>query len=342
MQKKTIKVAFTDFPGPLNPRLITELLESSYNVVIDNETPDYVIYSVFGFDFLKFDNAIRIFFVGENVRPDFNLCDYAFGYDWMNFGDRYFRCPNYALYPDMELLFQKQCSNVASLRESLSEKKFCNFLYHNGRGNPIRDEFFHKLSRYKFVHSAGNHLRNATYTTSAPYAGDWWVEKVNYQREFRFTIAFENSSSPGYTTEKIVHALAAETIPIYWGDPLVAKDWNPGRFINVHDFDGLDSVVLRVTELEENPEQLLDVLSQPFFSTESSVTQFSKKNILSQLTSIFEQEKDEAFRRNFYFWGKMYEERYVRLVRNDKYVESPKITGLASRMIRKIHKQIAH
>jgi hypothetical protein len=342
MPKKTIKVAFTDFPGPLNPRLITELLESSYNVVIDNENPDYVIYSVFGFDFLKFDNAIRIFFVGENVRPDFNLCDYAFGYDWMDFGDRYFRCPNYALYPDMELLLKKQRSNVEELRESLSNKKFCNFLYHNGRGHPIRDEFFHKLSSYKSVHSAGNHLRNATYTNSVPYAGDWWVEKVNYQREFRFTIAFENSSSPGYTTEKIVHALAADTIPIYWGDPLVAKDWNPRRFINVHDFDGMDSVVRRVKELEENPKQYLDVLAQPFFSNESCAVQLSKNAILGSLASIFEQNKDEAFRRNFYFWGKMYEERYVRLVQNDEYVESRKITGLASRVIRKIHKQLAH
>ena len=48
-----------------------------------------MIHSVAGYLFLKEMSAMRIAFFGENVRPDFNLSDYAFAYDWVTFGDRY-------------------------------------------------------------------------------------------------------------------------------------------------------------------------------------------------------------------------------------------------------------
>lgn len=54
--------------------------------------------------------------------------------------------------------------------------------------------------------------------------------------EYKFNLAFENSSYPGYVTEKLMHALQANTVPIYWGDPGVRSDFNPKRFVNVHDF----------------------------------------------------------------------------------------------------------
>ena len=38
-------------------------------------------------------NCVRIIFIGENLRPDFNLFDYAIGFDDMRFGDRYLKCP---------------------------------------------------------------------------------------------------------------------------------------------------------------------------------------------------------------------------------------------------------
>ena len=38
------------------------------------------------------------------------------------------------------------------------------------------------------------------------------------------TIAFENSSFPGYTTEKIFEPMLEGSIPIYWGNPRVDED----------------------------------------------------------------------------------------------------------------------
>lgn len=35
---------------------------------------------------------------GENITPDLNIFDYAIAFNWMIFGDRYFRLPFYRLY----------------------------------------------------------------------------------------------------------------------------------------------------------------------------------------------------------------------------------------------------
>ena len=74
-----------------------------------------------------------------------------------------------------------------------------------------RDELFEYLSQYKLVDSGGRHKNNI---------GGSIDDKFLFQQQYKFSIAYENSSTPGYTTEKIIQALAAGTSePIYWGNP---------------------------------------------------------------------------------------------------------------------------
>jgi hypothetical protein len=60
-QRQRVKLAFTDFPGPFNPTRIQRLLERRFDVEL-SENPDYVVFSVFGFDHLKYDGAVKIFY----------------------------------------------------------------------------------------------------------------------------------------------------------------------------------------------------------------------------------------------------------------------------------------
>lgn len=60
-----------------------------------SENPDYVFYSVFSNEYLLYPNAVRVFFTGENIAPDFQMCDYAIGFERLLFGDRYIRFPFY-------------------------------------------------------------------------------------------------------------------------------------------------------------------------------------------------------------------------------------------------------
>ena len=162
--KKSIRLALLDFPGPANKDAILWLLRQVYDVVEDDVAPDYIIFSVFGYQHLRYPNAIKIFFTGENVHADFNLCDYAFGFDWMTLEDRYFRCPIFALYDEFKRLSVSPASAVGDFAESLGREKFCNFIYSNAKAHPYRDELFRAISKYNTVDSAGPHLNNTGFT----------------------------------------------------------------------------------------------------------------------------------------------------------------------------------
>lgn len=43
---------------------------------------------------------------------------------------------------------------------------------------------------------------------------------------YYFSVAVENASYPGYFTEKITDCFAAKTVPIYWGDPEIGRNFN--------------------------------------------------------------------------------------------------------------------
>jgi alpha(1,3/1,4) fucosyltransferase len=303
-----IRLMFTDFPSSsFNPSHILKLLKVRFDIDIVEHDPDYIIFSVFGCKFLEYPDAVRIFVCGENVHADFNFCDYAFGFDWLEFGDRYYRWPVYQLYEHFHEICRRGCSQLAGEHVVSQEKGFCNFLYSNANAIPYRDALFHALDSYRRVHSAGAHLNNIGYSPGRAFKDDWPRAKVEFQRGYKFSIACENSSTPGYTTEKIVHAFAADTIPIYFGNPLIAREFNPKRFVNCHDFDSLDGVVDRVAEIDQNDDLFLQIMSEPFFILDQIPKSLTDDAIAQRFAHIFTQPKPTAYRRNFHCWGPLYE-----------------------------------
>jgi hypothetical protein len=307
---KTLRLKFTDFPGPTNPNALRHLLAKDFELVPADDSPDVVIFSVFGNEHLRHGDALKIFFTGENVHADLNLCDYAFGFDWMEIEDRYYRSPNFVLYREFEQLLDSAAAARPALDAYRARPRFCNFIYSNSKAHPIRDQIFHMLSKYHQVDSAGPHLNTCGFNVGSPSLGDQArVEKIRFQKECRFTLAVENSSSPGYTTEKLVHALLAGTIPIYWGDSAVARQFNPQRFINVHAYSTLEEVVQRVREVDQDPSEQQAILAEPVFVSEEAKWALSKETLRSRLKGILEQDLETAKRRNRHVWGKIYEER---------------------------------
>lgn len=288
---KTIKVKFVDFWPTFDPQenVLMDVLRRHFDVQLV-KNPDFVIYCNFGFAHLDYD-VPRLSYASENLRPDFNECDYAIGFDRISFGDRYFRFPNY--------LFDRQekVREIQPRRYVASSRKFCNFVYSNANAGPARDEFFRLLNGYKHVDSAGRHLNNTGFSVA---------DKVSFQREFKFSIAFENSSTAGYSTEKIVDAYVAGTIPIYWGDTDIGLDFNPESFVNCHDYSSLEEVVERVIELDNDERAYQKVYETPFLRRPLTGYAF-EPGFEEFLVAIFSQDPNRAFRRNREFWGKAYE-----------------------------------
>ncbi len=292
--KKKIKIQFTDFHPGFQPRknwIYLWLEAHDYEPEL-SDTPDYLVFSVFGEKHLRYTDCVKIFYTGECQTPDFNLCDYALGFDYMDFGDRYMRYPLYYTY-NVNAFPLMEKKHLMSEEQIAAKKDFCAFVVSNGRGAEQRVAFFHALNAVRRVDSGGKLLNNI----GAPVA-----DKMAFQATHRFAIAFENTAYPGYTTEKIVEAFAAGCIPIYYGDPCVVRDFNPNSFINCADFASFDEVVKRVVEIDDNPDLLRQYLRTPALNDPHTPKRVHEQ-LDAFLENIFSQEKQDAMRYNRTYWG---------------------------------------
>jgi hypothetical protein len=171
----------------------------------------------------------RVFIGCENLRPIMSECDWAFGVEnEARVGHpRYMRLERWG---DDSLLIRPDRDPSALLA---AKTRFCAFIY--GVSHVYRNEFFHALSRYKHVDAPGPVLNNMPSFDPVPGQPDWGA-KVEFLRQYKFVVAFENASVPGYHTEKLTHAIEADCLPIYWGDPEIGDAFNTARFINANDY----------------------------------------------------------------------------------------------------------
>lgn len=299
----TLKIKYVDFWENFNSEnnFLQEMIENVGYETELSEEPDYLFCSVFGHENLnkKYDNCIKIFFTGENLCPDFNLFDYAIGFEYIDFGDRYLRYPLYYAYG--QKLWDALISKHHNLQEKLNKKSdFCSFVYSNGNADPIREQFFRKLSEYKKVNSGGRYMNNIGKPAGVE-------DKMEFESKHKFSIAFENSSHPGYSTEKLLQSFAAGTVPIYWGDPRIKEVFNQESFIFVNDYESLDKVVDKIMEIDQNDECYLKYLAAPALCDPEKFDREKQVKLFEEfIRNIFNQEKEKAFRRNRIVWGDRY------------------------------------
>lgn len=307
------KIAFVDFWGTFAPETfkITDYIREIDEVeVTDMEHADYVFFGVHGNRHWQApDRCVKIFYTMENVTPDFNACDYAIGFDWMQYEDRYLRLPLYYLYPRVcEMMEGKHLKSLAEVKAMKTD--FCSMTVTNDHRHPIFKTIFEQLSHYKRVDSGGMWQNNV---------GGRVPDKLAFDQRHKFSIVCENSSHSGYTTEKIVQALAAHCIPVYWGDPSVTKVFNAKGIINVHDFPTVNEAVEYVKRVDADETLYEQMLMAPALTDDS----YSKANqtalLKAFLANIFGQPLEAAYRRNRFVWGQMYIDERRRQVSNPFY-----------------------
>lgn len=256
---------------------------SKHYTIIQSDTPDFLLCSVFGNQHLQFD-CIKIFFTGEAITPDFNFYDYALGFDHLKFGDRYLRFPLFFIKQYQKALKLAQNKHLFQDTKKLLRRGFCSFVVSNANADSIREEFFHLLSEIDFVASGGRYKNNI---------GEPISDKLKFLQSYKFNIAFENSSYHGYCTEKLIEALGAQTVPIYWGDPMLKEGGgdtiiNPKSFINIQNFRTLNQAVSFIKEMHNNDDLYLHILKEKAFLTENLIEHYENKlekffeNIFSQ------------------------------------------------------------
>ena len=143
-------------------------------------------------------------------------------------------------------------------------KDFCAFVVSNPTC-AVRNETFHYVNNYKKVNSGGALYNNigGQLTLKYPGGGCGDVSKYNFFSTHQFTLSFENSQSPGYITEKVLHAKMAGCVPIYWGAQKTDMDFVPNSFINVSAISSAEKVVDVIKKLESRPDLCATVAATP-------------------------------------------------------------------------------
>lgn len=229
-----LKVNFVDFwPGFIpEESYFFEMLGGQERVELSLD-PDIVFYSNFGRDYKKY-KCFRIFYSSENERTNWFDCDIALTFDYSR-RNRHFRLPLFVLFAHRYGFNPKmKFGNLdkGALVQQWKSKKFCCIVVSNGLAKK-RIDFFNFLSTKEKIDSGGNILNNV---------GGPIDSKIDFIRNYKFVISFENSTYPGYTTEKIFEPFITDSIPIYWGDPCVKNDFNVGSFVNCSDFNDYEQI----------------------------------------------------------------------------------------------------
>lgn len=311
---KKIKIKFDGFdgkgPNGLNGEAekTLEILKKHYDVELSDD-PDYLFFMIYSQNYHKYD-CVRIFLTIEGVCPDFNIADYGISFEYMDYGDRFFRLPNFFFYPDaIDKMLHKH--EVSGSDSKCLDREFCSYVYSNAKGDPFRTKLFESVNAYKKVNSGGRYMNNLP-------DGKPIDDKIMFESQHKFSIASENTSLPGYHSEKLVEAFAAGTVPIYWGDPRVDEFFDEGAFINCMKYDSIDDVVKKIQEIDKDPELYLKLLKTPAVQEKyrNHLYENMEKEYECFLTHIFDQEYEKAFRRNRGIAG----EQYLQCIRAEKRI----------------------
>lgn len=196
--------------------------------------PNLILTSIFG-DRVLLRKIIKklsvpsILFSGENLHlqrwslyDDYllDLTDLSMGFDFRE-ETNYLRFPLWLTY-----IFTPKEAAGASLENiqtrlkkielsSFTERtKFAAMLArHDGLGNVSRSKIVKSMQQIDTVSCPGDICHN-----DSSLKKDFADNKKEYLKQFIYNICSENSSESGYVTEKLLEALEAGTIPVYWGD----------------------------------------------------------------------------------------------------------------------------
>lgn len=248
--RRRLGVRFVDMWRAFDPSddFLTEILDDRFDVQLTDD-PELLVHSCYGRTADEFD-CLKLYVSYENRGWGFSRTDIAITSDYIDHVDHY-RYPLWAVYlakwPDR---YRHDLP-----RPNPTGRGFAAAVVSNEHGT-TRNRVFDLLSAERHVASGGRHRNNV---------GGPVDDKIEFMSQFRFGLAFENSSHPGYATEKLLQTFQAGTVPIYWGDPLISRDFNPRAFVSAHDFPSEDALVRHVVELDDDPDAYAAVLAEPWF-----------------------------------------------------------------------------
>lgn len=274
-----LSVSFHNFEGNFTPTKSALLrgLAERFELKVEVLGKDLQFFSVWGKDLIPAKNrprALRVWVTGEPYEPRHMIYDLHFGFlPESLMGKRWIRYPYWSTQIDWwDPASPLSPERLLGERRFSPREKFCNFIYTNRTS--FRTEFYDQLNRRRPVDSLGRVLNNI---------GGPCADKIETIGNYQFTIAFENSLSPGYVTEKLIDPIAAGSIPIYWGASEAKTDLNPEAFIFARDFDSFEALADRVIDLSGSNEAMERIVTAPVFHGNRIPEQYTNRYYVDRI-----------------------------------------------------------
>jgi len=261
-----LRVAFVDFwPEIKDENIFLPILKKYFDVEETTIKPDVVFHSVFGKPLTasNYNNCKKFLIIAENYRPYNFHHMYSISFD--SHSETNYRLPLWQIFlilqPELKDVLFNRSNNVKTF------ERFASFTVSNPN-NFFRNSFFEQLNSYKKVHSYGKYRTTDIELLNFSKGKYWRNAKYQFflKHTHKFAITFENNSYPGYCTEKLMDGFLGGSIPIYWGDPKIHKDWNEKAFINSMKL-GVNTLDI-VKKLDNDPKMFEDMYNQPVFTEE--------------------------------------------------------------------------
>ncbi len=217
---KVVKVLFHGFwpdMDPVNCQLLDILQASSpslrFTVTKRGDEADILFQSCYT-DSLPTEfapQALRLLFLGENIRPSYTAFDYSLSCDMSSYLGRNIYTPlwifevdwfNKTTYPDRN---PKSLSAISNGFHYNPDTRNGKIVYVGNNSEP------HRISTIRCLQEHGFSLD--IYGSQTRPVRD----KNLLYSQYSLALAFENSYYPGYTTEKLIHAFQSHTPVLYWG-----------------------------------------------------------------------------------------------------------------------------
>ena len=291
--KKNITLGFTDMSNDKGMFFFTyvkNMLGKYYDFILEQNKPDYLLFSFYGenHNSPKFNESIKIAIYDEGYIPSFKDEDYTFGLAHLFYLDRYFR--RATLIEFLEKMNLKNKDFREARQKALNEprrQKFCGtIISQEPHLDHFREKFMAELSKYKRVDNGGNLGNNIGYNIT---------DRITFLNSYKFTMAFEKNTADGFSTDQILYALLAGTVPIYYGDYLIDEYINPNCFILVRNsIDLLDKIEF-IKKVDQDDELYKKFLMEDVLVDEDVVRK-RKKDEKDYWNHIFRQDKYDAKR----------------------------------------------
>jgi len=267
-------------------RLLLDHALDSFQIVDSEKEADIVLTSIFpSYPRIRKNLHLKwpafpqksIGVVWENERPDYSKYKFSLSSDFDSYGGRNCRVPLWYMqlqWPGMKPDLPPPGSKAWSLFEPLVDvesllhprdsstvpdrERFCCFVAKNAER--------HRMFAIDCLNAV------APVDLYGPISGKTArMSKYEILKDYRFNLCFENSSFPGYYTEKLLQAWVGGCVPLYFSDPWFHIDFNPRAAINRIDFATVGDFAGHVASINSSRNAMKDLYDQPLLTKRPSL-----------------------------------------------------------------------